>query len=250
MSTTADFLDLAGLPDIELLDDLKDLIRHASDNAARSQQTSLGPSEIGHPCARKLAFGLMREPRTNPSGDPLPSIFGTAMHAWLEDAVRTANEFIGRERWLTERKVTVREGLSGTADLFDTDTGTVIDWKCPGTTRMREYKKNGPHETYRAQAHLYGRGYANDGYDVEHVAIAFLPRGGQLVGAHLWREPYDDAHVDTILGRVDSTTVLIEALDVEHHPERYQLIPATPDDCQFCPWWSPNPTLPTHCGGG
>ncbi|OZE88059.1 hypothetical protein CH304_00370 [Rhodococcus sp. 15-649-1-2] len=243
-ATAADFLDLQGIPDIELLDDLKTMIVDASNNIERHLQVELGPSDVGHPCARKLALGLMREPRTNPEGDPLPSIVGTAAHTWMEAAARRT------DRFLPERRVTIREGLSGTCDIYDLDTDTVIDWKFPGVTRMKTYKKHGPSAVYRAQAHLYGQGYINDGYPVKNVAICFLPRGGQLAGAHLWREPYNQALVDETLARIDNTTLLLTDLDVEQHPERYQLIPATPDDCEYCPFWSPNPTSPTQCSGG
>lgn len=250
MTSAAALLDLNGVPHRELLDDLTSLIRYAAANAPRSQQRSLGPSEVGHPCARKLALGLMDEPRCNPDGDPLPSIVGTAVHAWLEAAASTDNERLGRERWITERRVTVREGLSGTCDLYDQDTATCIDWKCPGTSRMKHYVRHGPSQVYRVQAHLYGRGYRNAGLPVERVAVAFLPRGGQLRDAHLWTEPYDDALVDQILERIDLVQVAIADLDVEHDVERYLLIPKTPDgDCIFCPFFSPKPKNGRQCSG-
>lgn len=116
-------------PADEIAKALRDMIRHGSRVMPRSQQKALGPSEVGHPCPRKLAYGLMDEPGEPGFSDPLPSLIGTAFHSWLEWAAPQHNELLGRERWLPETKVTVREGLSGTCDLFDTDTGTVIDHK-------------------------------------------------------------------------------------------------------------------------
>lgn len=250
MSAVEQFLDLEGVPAWELLDDLTAMIRHASDNAPRSKQQALGPSEVGHPCARKLAFGLLQEPRHNAGGDPLPSIVGTAAHKWLERAAKMDNRRLGRVRWLTEQRVKVMTGLTGSCDLYDVDTASVIDWKLPGTSRMAHYKRHGPSETYRRQAHMYGRGFQRYGFPVKQVGICFLPRAGQLRGAHLWTEPYDDALVDDTLDRIHNTLVVAHDLQIDQHPERYALIPTAPDDdCTFCPWWSPNPKTPTQCAG-
>lgn len=249
-ATAADFLNLEGMPDIELLDDLKALVWHKYNNTPRHLQLAVGPSEVGHPCARRLALGLMQAPKVNKSSDPLPSIFGTAMHTWLEDAARQWNDHIGYERFIPERRVRARDGLEGSCDLYDVDTKSVLDWKCPGTTAMRDVKKNGVSQQYRVQRQTYGRGYANLGYDVQHVGNVFLPRAGQLAGAYLDREPYDPTVTEDLFKRLDDTTVLIHDLDVEHHPEHFALFPTTADHCEWCPYWSPNPTSPTQCGGG
>jgi hypothetical protein len=248
----AAFLDLDAIPAIDLLDDLKAMITAQSKAAPRSLQRSLGPSEVGHPCSRKLALSLTGEERSNPEGDPLPSIVGTAAHAWLEQMARDENERLGRVRWLPEQRVTVRTGLSGTCDLYDVDTATVIDWKLPGTSRMSHYRKHGPSRQYEVQAHLYGRGYQNMGFPVERVAIAFLPRGGLLRGkhgAHVWTAAYDDDLVTETIDRLDAITLAIHDLQVDVKPEHYALIPSTPTDCEYCPFWAPNPSSPTQCGG-
>lgn len=120
---------------------------------------------------------------------------------------------------------------------------------CPGTSRMDTYRRQGPSETYRRQAHLYGRGWRNLGLPVEHVGICFLPRGGQLKHAHLWTEPYSDAVVDETLARIDTVTALIWDLQIGEHPERINDIPATPDGCWVCPYKSRHPG-PFQCMGG
>lgn len=241
-----DQLHAAGDP---LLDDLKQLIIDGSNSQDRSQQRDLGPSEVGHPCMRKLALGLMHAPKVNSYDDPLPSVVGTGAHAQLEEFARRANTALGRTRWLPETRVKIREGLAGTCDLVDLDTATVIDWKFPGTTKMHEYSTKGPSEVYRRQAHLYGRGMRNIGIPIERVGICFMPRGGQMKNAHLWTEPYSDDIVDETLTRIDTAILLLVDLDIDNHPERWSMIPATPDGCWVCPFFQRTPTSPTQCPG-
>jgi hypothetical protein len=258
---------------MELLDDLKAVLRQHYFETPRNLQKALGPSEVGHPCARKIAAGLLEFDRINPEGDPLPSWVGTAGHSRFELSVDLDNEKIidrraadeadngeyaterctflphipgipaaGEEpigRWLSERRVTVRPGLAGTADLYDTWTDTVIDLKFPGVTKCRHYRKHGPVPEYRAQGHLYGKGYRNEGFDVKRVAIWFIPRGGFLSDSFVWSEPYNEQLVDDVLTKLDNISVLLDEFQIENHPERLKIIPATPSNCEYCPIFSP-----------
>src|SRR5690606_18684287 len=128
------------------LDDLKGVFKRDWSNHPRSQQKTLGPSEVGHPCVRRLATSMLQFERINPEGDPLPAWLGTAGHAKFEQAVIADNEriideymqHVGRHntirgdaprctfrdgepvgRWYTERRVTIRGDLAGTCDLYD-----------------------------------------------------------------------------------------------------------------------------------
>lgn len=214
----------------------------------RHMQKALGPSEIGHPCMRKLAFGLMQEPACNPQYDPLPSIIGTATHTWLESAARHANEILGRERWVPESRVHVDSALSGSSDLLDRDSNTVIDWKVPGTNRFAMYKKE-MSILYIRQGHMYGLGFENAGYQVDTIAIALLPRGGTLRGMHLWKEPYDRDVAEAALANRDKVIGLCDDLDVTENPDRYAWIPNHPYDCRFCDWYRARPSGPLECNG-
>lgn len=233
--------------------DLREMIRIGDAAMPRGQQKRLGPSEVGHPCARKLAFGLMDVPQIGGYNDPLAALIGTAFHNWLDWAAGQANLSIGRQRWLAERKVTIRPGLSGTCDLYDCDTFTAIDHKVPGATRFKHYTTKGPSWTYRGQAHLYGAGYIAAGFPVKNVAIHFIPRAdARLHHTQVWMEPYNQGIVDWILNRIDGVETLIELLHLRDNPAGFQQIPATPDeDCRLCPWWNPLApgTEPLQCNG-
>lgn len=246
--TLTDFFDYENPVVDPLWTDLETMIKNRYSSTPRHLQRELGPSEVGHPCMRKLAFGMMQIPRCNPEYDPLPSITGTAMHTWLEGAAKMDNERLGRERWLIETRVEVTAGLSGSADLYDTDTDTVIDWKNLGVTTFGAKIKD-PGPTYRNQCQMYGKGFRRRGYAVKRVAIAILPRGGTLRKMHLHIEDYDEAAANRALARRELVISLIDDLKVETNPIGYQWIPNHPDTCVFCPWWRPNTDSPIQCNG-
>ena len=253
MNDSASFLQPGPRDTDPLLDVLKTVVRQHASSHPRSNQVQLGPSQIGHPCSRNLIQGMIggNEQAINPKFDVLPSYVGTAAHKAMEEALALDNQRLGRERWLSERKVTVQQGLSGTCDCYDTDTNTVLDWKFPGTTAMNEYRRNGPSIIYKIQAHMYGRGYRNAGYPVERVGIWFLPRGGLLSTSILWTEPYDDDLVTETLDKVNGLIVLMDELELEQNPERLSWIPTTPYACQWCPYFAVTPsTNPYACPGG
>lgn len=233
-----------------IADTIRAAVIDADRYAPRSLQVALGPSEVGEPCARRMAYRLLDEPRVNTDSDPWAAIVGTAVHAWLADAFTAANQRLGRIRYLVEQRLEIVAGLGGSCDLYDADIATVIDHKVVGTTSMSKYKKEGPPDQYRAQAHLYGKGYANLGLPVKEVALAFYPRGGMLSGLHVWSEPFDPAIADTALQRMWTITETVAALDVEHAPERYALIPSEPGHrCTWCPWFKPGTPVGATCPG-
>lgn len=238
-----------------LLDDLKAMLRNHAHSHARHLQKALGPSQVGHPCPRNVIQGLLEIDQINPQFDPLPSYIGVAAHAAMEKAARLANDQLvaagGQVRWVPEQKVPVSPNLSGTADLYDVVTQTVIDYKFPGPTQMTKYRKDGPHQTYKVQGQLYGRGYRNLGFPVKHVGIWFLPRGGQLATSLLWKDDYNDGFVDEQLKRLENFAILMNDLALEEHPERLAMLPVDPSDCQWCPFWTvrTNHPSPAACRG-
>lgn len=179
-----------------IADDLRGLVRAYSNGDERSQQTELGPSEIGKPCTRCLARHVLGISITPDFDDPWCRDIGTAIHAWLEEAAVWDNVHTVRDaaRWHTEKRVHPHPDLlprGGKADLYDAETHTVIDHKTTSADKLRSYRLNGPGQQYRTQGHLYGLGYHRTGARVDHVAIAFWPRGGRLRDLYVWTEPFD-----------------------------------------------------------
>jgi hypothetical protein len=213
---------------VDLLDELLDVIVSTIDNWPRSQQIAVGPSDLGMPCTRRLAYKLANTPPTNVGQPAWKPTVGTAIHAWLEDA------FGGSDRWVTERRVCVGQvngvDIAGSADLYDRRTRTVIDWKSCGPTRLKHYHAHGPGAQYRAQAHLYGRGYEAWGLPVSTVMIVFLPRNGELREAFAWSEPYDEQIALDALSRAAHVATALAALG----PDVFAALPTDPADCAYC----------------
>jgi hypothetical protein len=226
-------------------------ITDAITNHPRSLQKRIGPSEIGTPCARKLAYKLAGFPE-KPGEPNWKATVGTGIHAWLEDAFDRANLTWakafgnqGVERWLIEEKVTVGldangQPITGSCDLYDRHTRTVIDHKTIGPTQLRKYRTSGPGRTYRTQAHLYGQGWANAGMPPAAVAICFLPRQGELRDAHWWAEPWDPEIATQALERLRQVQTAVETLG----PTAFQALPTFDDYCSGCPFHNPRSTDP------
>ena len=174
--------------------DLRDAVRFYEGSRDRSQQTDIGPSGIGDPCTRCLARGVLGMTLTRDFDDPWCRIIGTAVHAWLADALEHVNTNSPEATYKTETRVHPHPDVmpkGGSADLYDAVHKTVIDHKVVGAEQLRKYKLNGPGQKYRVQAHVYGLGFHRTGAAVEHVAVAFWQRGGRLSDLYVWTEPYD-----------------------------------------------------------
>ncbi|GAA2457212.1 hypothetical protein [Streptomyces macrosporus] len=234
-----------------------DLITNTAANSPRSQQKRIGPSEVGDPCERKLTYKMYDWPTVN-DGDPIASVLGIGFHAWMEEAF-TAKQAVlpdGTPRYKIEQRVVVREGatedatLAGSSDLYDRATGTVYDWKLTGTSSLDRYRRQGPGDQYRIQAHLYGLGQENAGEHPQRVAIVFVARYHEL-RIHVWSEPYNRAVAEAAIARLDRIRQQLFDLDPEAHPERWSLIPTSEAaKCRFCPWLLPGSTdLSVGCPG-
>lgn len=239
-------MQLGSDPDI-LRQELLMTIRRGITDHPRSSQLMIGPSELGTPCDRKLAFRLAETLEGESDTQPRPSwrpTVGTAVHAWLAGVMDADNERARQsgipERWAVERRVMVGtvggQEVWGSCDLYDRVTGTVIDWKIVGTQTLRQAKRWGPSKVYRAQAHLYGRGFRHIGLPVERVSLCYLPSAGELRDMVWWIRPYEETVATQALSRADG---LMTAL---RHAGRQLIIPSTPTTegpCEWCPWWAP-----------
>jgi hypothetical protein len=201
----------------------------------RSLQKHIGPSEIGIECDKRILYKLagVGEPPRVPAWKP---VIGTAVHALLQEWFDAANSE-DRHEWVTENTVGVAEvgdmQISGSCDLFHIPTGTVIDHKVVGTKQLQNYRANGPSQQYRVQAHLYGLGFANAGDwgAPETVAIAFLPRDGELSRMFFWSEPWSKQVADDALNRLRRLDRLWRLVGIE---KAVEVSPGCV--CPWCPW--------------
>lgn len=233
-------------------DAVQQVVENAILNQPRSQQTTIGPSEIGIDCDRCLGHKLAGTPQRREVAW-LPYI-GTAMHAQLEKVFLTeglAADARGEQaRWAAESRVWVGDidgqEIHGSCDLLDAETGTVVDYKLVGATTLRSARV-GPSEQYRIQAHLYGRGWQHNGIDVRTVAIWYLPRNAVTIdNAHWWEEPYDEQIALDALARADALAKAIRIIGAENF---LPTLKRDPDNCYDCVRYPAYPTdPPLHTG--
>lgn len=217
----------------QIADMLTAVIRHAATNDPRSLQRTLGPSEIGTPCDLRLGYTLAGVTPVNTSSDPLPSILGTGGHAWLADAFTQANRGQDLE-WLVEQHVDILPGVvpGGSGDLYHLPTRTVIDWKFPGETAMRKYRKEGPGPEYEIQIQTYGVGFLKRGLTPKRVAIVFIPRAGRLDGIHVWTDTFKPEIAANALQRVQAIDTRIKT----GGRAELLVLPTADAYCSWCPY--------------
>lgn len=219
-------------------------VKQAAAGAPRSRQRAIGPSELGTPCTRRLAYrALDWDPKPNSDSDPWAATIGTSVHAWMAAAYEAENTKLAgtpaHDRYLIEHRVTLPGGITGSCDLYDRDGGDVVDWKVVGLDRLKGYRKSGPGAQYRAQGHLYGLGLQLAGEHPQRVSIVFLPRGGRIDGLHVWSEPYDPLVAVEAIKRYQAVCDFHFTVNPEAHPGRWGLLPTADAHCTWCPWFLP-----------
>ncbi|MFJ8995555.1 hypothetical protein ACIRQH_34765 [Streptomyces sp. NPDC102279] len=243
----------------QLAERIGQFIVAADAGSARSQQRTIGPSEVGEPCERQLTYKILDWPESNTDRDPIAAIIGTGFHLWMAEKfeARQAPLADGQPRYRIEERVTVRDGytdaarLTGSSDLYDRLARLNWDWKLVGVSSLDKYRRQGPGQKYRVQAHLYGLGQENAGHTPERVVVAFVARHHELK-VHVWSEPYDRTVAEAALARLDRIRDRAQALELDLHPERWNQIPIPEKpNCRFCPYVKPGSTdLSQGCPGG
>lgn len=244
--------DRRGTPPEQLTTELLSTITQAILTAPRSLQVLPGPSELGNPCDRALSHKLAGTPPVNERETDVPNWkaqIGTAVHAWLDDTFTLANT-PGHTRWLRETRVSVGSiagtDISGSCDLYDRETATVVDWKTTSSNKLKSYRRQGPGEQYRQQAHLYGRGWARRGMPVDTVMVVFLPRDGELRDTYIWHEPYDEQIAVASLARAEAIAATTRLLG----PAAAALMRTVDNYCTSCPYYAAGATdLTRACPG-
>lgn len=251
----APLVDLpAGGEDTALKRMLADVVRHAADNAPRSLQTALGPSELGEPCDRKIGHKLAGTPAANTDSDPLAAIAGTALGAWFEqtfaehptpaegNVVHNGTPI----EWLVEQSVQPAvwadgSPLKGHGDLFHVPSRTVLDWKFMGKSTFDKLKAHGPSPRYRVQVHTYGVGYLLRGLAPRRVGLVAIPRTTcRLDAMHVWTEPFNPGLVADAISRIEA----IRSLVADAGQAALPLLTRTDAPCTWCPFWKPGSTDP------
>lgn len=234
------------------------IVRDGILNQPRSQQRMIGPSEIGQPCARRIGYRIAQVPRTQREDVAWKPFVGTSLHEMVGNIIaRHELKRFGdgseptNPRWHVEERVTVGTvngvEITGSCDLFDQATGTVFDWKFVGDRKLNEYGRQGPGQQYTWQAHLYGQGWVNGGYEVRNVAIIFMTRDGDFNDRTVWSEPFDPDIAAKALDRLGSIDTLIDELGAD---SALDLLDTASNYCSYCPWFRANSTnTATGCPG-
>ena len=231
--------------------DLKEVILTYADRLPRNVQRHLGPSELGHHCDRQLVgkmAGLEFHGGGNMLHDSWPSIVGTALHSFMDEAFQwAAKQPKWQARWLSETRVTPDPGSAsphpGTADLFDTLTFTLGDHKMQSEPIRARLRKDGPPFHYYVQMLLYALGYMHLGYNVQRIVLISWPRTkSSLSDMYVWEKLLTTDDVEVALEVLRKTEVREElAKYVAAGTLSFWDIPMTPstEDCQYCPFFNP-----------
>lgn len=218
--------------------------RNTSDN--RSAQKTLGPSEIGTPCDRRLAMSLMGIEPSNPGGDGWAAFVGTCTHDGLDKMFQWASANTGR--FVTEMRLQFPSEFvpKGTADLLDRVFMVLIDHKIMGEYSLKKLREQGPPDHYRIQAHTYALGAVLAGEKVKDVAIVGWPRAGSsLDQMFVWTEPFDRKLAEEAIRRVENIARQANRYRDEPRPNglpqysKLEVAATFPvgDDCRFCPFF-------------
>lgn len=243
-------------------DNLLGVIEDAIRNHPRSLQASIGPSEIGTPCDKRLGYKLagIDEINVDPDVAWRPTV-GIAVHTWL---AKTFEARVSEGYWPELRTACFTLGgvpVEGETDLYVSlpingrKLNGILDWKIVGPTTIKSVKANQhPGQKYEVQVNTYGRGVRRGkGYQVDFVAIMFLPSNGELHQRYFWIDEFKPELAADAVARVREIHAQVEGYD---DPESFELadildgLPTASDYCHKCPWHNLSATLATEgCHG-
>lgn len=184
-----------------------------SAESERDKQRLVGPSSLGG-CAYCLGKDMLGEKEQSFGWYPR---LGTAFHYWAEHHCTIPGA-------VTEQKVTVGEIegygiIRGTLDLYLPHRKTIVDYKLVGKNTRQNAMLDGPSKQYRGQQHCYGKGATAAGYEVEKIAIAYIPRDSHtLRDMHVHIEDYNPLLADRTLDRARRVWKAVSSGRVEEIP--------------------------------
>jgi hypothetical protein len=206
----------------------------------RTLQRQIGPSGLGDPCYHCLACKLMEIEQTNKKpgreDEVMANWVGTQAHAGMDRILSSINAAAGRELYRPEHKVYVGDigplQIRGTADCYDVEEQTVVDWKFPRSDyTINNARKGIIKPEYRVQPHLYGLGYENEGVPVKYVCVMFFPTTAKTPFEGIpYRVPYDRGIAERALDIARGLYALMERDGTEAAIRRFKRDP----DCWDC----------------
>ena len=190
---------------------LIDVLRAKDAGRSRSKQTQVGPSELGG-CRRKVWYRLNDQPETNENELKLAAIMGTAIHASIEDAIRSVDP--NGEKYWVETAVEY-SGMKAHIDLFIPESGDVVDWKTVKKSNLTYF----PSTQQRWQVQVYGYLLDKSGKGkVQTVNLVAIARDGDERDVRVHSEPYDPSIAEEALNWLAA----VKESEVAPDPEKDQ----------------------------
>lgn len=183
----------------------------------RGLQKEIGVSEIGMTCQRCVIRKLAGVEKEQQIGSWRAQL-GTYVHAGLADEFEKRYSADGRA--IIESSLQVHQykslNLRGSCDAFfpNGGRGLVADWKIVGDDTLESVRSGNIKDQYVTQGHLYAFGWEQLGFQVETVAIMFLPanKGNLKRDAVPVSFPYDRAHAIRALAKIEKYIDLAEEI--------------------------------------
>lgn len=220
---------------------LREMFYAYSNRMDRTVQETLGPSEIGTPCDRRLAMSLLRIPPVNPGGDNWASFVGTCVHVGLAEMFMWADANQGRFAVEVPLEYPSQLVPHGTSDVLDRVLCMVDDHKLMGRWSLDKLRLEGIKPLYKVQLHVYGYGQKLKGEKITHVALIGWPREqATLADLYVVVEPYDESIALDAFKRVEEINRQVSvarAATTEGDlwvARQFDI----QDDCRFCPFYA------------
>jgi CRISPR/Cas system-associated exonuclease Cas4 (RecB family) len=189
---------------------LLDVLRQRDEARPRSNQTEIGPSELGS-CSRKVWYRINGYEKTNDSTLKLAAVMGTAIHASIEDALEAADPT--GTRFVVESEV-AWNGMKAHIDLWIPEIGAVVDWKTVKVKNLNYF----PSQQQRWQVHTYGFLMEQNGHKVNTVSLVAIARDGDERDVKVHTEPYSSEIAMEALGWLEAIKQSKTAPDPEKDP--------------------------------
>ena len=193
-------------------------LRDSALDSERSQQASIGPSELGG-CRRRVYHRIHKTPVVNDNVLTLSAVMGTAIHGYIEKIISKQDPT--KHRFETEIEVEA-DGIKGHVDVYDRLNHEVMDWK---TTKIKNLGYF-PSQQQRWQVQVYGWLMDKNGYHVETVTLVAISRDGDERDIVYHSEPYDPQ-------------VALQALEWLQQIQLREDAPAPERDASFCKHYCP-----------